>query len=53
MFTFNSRFLIEFLVMEIETNSPKPGDTFFVRMNNGAIRKLLKLFIFNRNLLFF
>jgi hypothetical protein len=30
--------------MEIDTNlpnSPKPGDTFFVRMNNGAIRELL------------
>lgn len=26
--------------MEIEVNSPKPGDTFFVRMNNGMIRKL-------------
>jgi len=53
MFIFISRFLIEFLVMEIETNSPKPGDTFFVRMNNGAIRKLLKLFIFNKKFIFF
>ena len=30
--------------MELDTNisnSPKPGNTFFVRMNNGAIRKCL------------
>jgi hypothetical protein len=35
--------------MEIESNipnSPKPGDTFFVRMNNGSIRELwLLLFL--------
>ena len=37
------RFLVEFLAMEIDTNipnSPKPGDTFYVSMNNGSIRKL-------------
>lgn len=24
-------------------NSPKPGDTFHVRMNNGAIRKYMSI----------
>jgi hypothetical protein len=36
--------------MEIETNSPKPGDTFFVRMNNGIIRELLFLFFIRYHL---
>jgi hypothetical protein len=39
--------------MEIDSNvpnSPKPGDTFFVRMNNGVIRELsFIIYIFHKN----